>query len=142
MYMIDPTKVPSKKQGSVVLHMLKNMTGSAVFTSDLVESPKNPTDMKSSAQWESGYQHINLNGPASNAENKAYLWCDQERCEKSSPLFGWSRSIILGALQSKNTQCMLAQVVREYPLSLCDVQEWVLERVLKPALEHAAFSSI
>eukprot|EP00971_Amphidinium_carterae_P229261 4548341-Amphidinium_carterae.1 len=46
------------------------------------------------------------------------------------------------ALHNKAKNQMFASVTRDYPLTLADVEDWVLNRVLKPALSTANHSAI
>eukprot|EP00971_Amphidinium_carterae_P187400 3719510-Amphidinium_carterae.1 len=120
------------------------MPGTVIMSSMLHEAPKNPVDMKSSAQWRSGYEHINTNGPSSNSENRASMWCDKERCDRNSPIFGWSRNIVMAALHNNAANKLLSQSVKEYPITLMDIKESLSGGIGKTPLAHAlamAFSA-
>eukprot|EP00971_Amphidinium_carterae_P148372 2941458-Amphidinium_carterae.1 len=110
MHVLDGTLVPSKKQAAIMSYMLSNMAGTSLMTTEFKEGVKTPADMRSTAEWVAGYDFINLHAPQTNIENKAYAWCDIQRCERSSPLFGWPRQIIMGALHNKANNQMLASV--------------------------------
>eukprot|EP00971_Amphidinium_carterae_P342826 6482261-Amphidinium_carterae.1 len=48
----------------------------------------------------------------------------------------------MAALCNKASNRLLCQVVREYPITLMDVRDWVLNLLIKPAMNFASFSSI
>eukprot|EP00971_Amphidinium_carterae_P151148 2997149-Amphidinium_carterae.2 len=48
----------------------------------------------------------------------------------------------MAALCNKASNRLLCQVVREYPITLMDVRDWVMNLLIKPALRFASFSSI
>eukprot|EP00971_Amphidinium_carterae_P299938 5958678-Amphidinium_carterae.1 len=77
---------------------------------------------------------VNMYAPTGVANNQANCWSDEARSDVNSPVFEWPKGIL-------EKECF-AKALTEYPLTLMDVQPWVLNGIIAPCLSHKSMMFI
>ena len=81
-----------------------------------------------------GFAYIKEHCPLSNSDNQALQWVELERNDPSSKIFGWRESLVEKAIRNLRHGGSLAKIVENYPITIADFKNWVVEGIVIPVL--------
>ena len=140
-YMLDVTVLDGRGKTPVVMQQLfMGLGGNQVLDGTLTEIPvKKPRKQSASQQsLQEGFQYIRDNGPRCNNQNQMTEWCELHIVEGSGSIIeGWSRDLVMSSLRNYASGSMTATSLSDYPLTLRDLRQWVLDEVIVPFLRFA-----
>ena len=133
---LDPLAVKTARLVAPLIHqMMSNITGEFLSTHSLVRSGRisgNP----SADEVKDGFAYIKENCPMTNSDNQALQCVELERNDPNSKIFGWRETLIEKAIRNLRHGGSLAKVVENYPMTLFDFKNWVVEDVIVPILRN------
>ena len=136
---LDVKKINSPRHTPHVIHyLMTHMGGSGLFRKELQIIEKPNKGYMTAEQINRGYDFIQEHGPKGTSQNQNMRWADVQRHDATSPIYGWTAGLIKEALHNLTAGKSLAQLIDKYPVSLHDVKNFVLLRVLQPVLARAS----
>eukprot|EP00971_Amphidinium_carterae_P120991 2396931-Amphidinium_carterae.1 len=136
--------MPSVRVSTIIMiEMMSSLGGPALMSRNLIAATKSKKTVGGQLtpdEVEEGFNFIRSSGPASAVDS--LKWALQQKVDAASPLTGWNLGWIERALANEREMSFLAKEVKDYPLTIKDLTNWVLTHVLFPILPDVKTNAV